>query len=652
MSYLDSPRIHFRGWFQADVSTINNDVRFFQNDSFVPDYQQLNSNGSWNPQGTGVFRILDCSVTGGFLNGRALTSSSDDAVIGLTLQNADDRAPGKLVDLDPQQQMVSQIWGMYVRLAGPKAEELFKGEYKPAAFTDLWKRQQTGPKTDQQLCASYQSVLENVVWSGQIDSPLLTALKAAMQEQMLSIQFNLYGYGRDPSMPRYTMGHLVGTIGPYRSGEPKHFALGRQMIAYASKSPFLPDSKVNTLQAQVAADGRSLTIDFGNSFPIHDANGGPENIGQVLLGVLRTNPPGHIATVDASEVVLIGEVPYLDETWYTQTAAVQTFDLTQNTAAQQLLSNNPLVLMIPPLLGAATYNVLLQESINGVYVRADSFVYRMNPEEADRVEFYATRFGQPLASSDINLSPTEGFMGGSGGGDAVSPTPRPAAAVPDIGTPADALNFATSISTDADGRAVLCLTASDTGPGNPRGYIAGQLYGIAYQLADQPPGYISNPLNYLSVLVFDKKVVPDKPTWYQDIQQLFTQYGNLYPIMSRYVVDLSDYNAVAARIPILKLAFSLPMRDSNHMPVTRDLGAGDRATILKWLNSRGPDGKPLLGSPPLSSPSAEHVAFAAASPQAAGVEAEPLQGAGKTIFIRQYEARLRAKLGREGGSEE
>ena len=67
MSYLDSPRIHFRGWFQADVSTINNDVRFFQNDSFVPEYQQLDTNGSWNPRGTAVFRILDCSVTGGFL---------------------------------------------------------------------------------------------------------------------------------------------------------------------------------------------------------------------------------------------------------------------------------------------------------------------------------------------------------------------------------------------------------------------------------------------------------------------------------------------------------------------------------------------------------------------------------------------------------
>ena len=649
MSYLDSPRIHFRGWFQADVSTINNDVRFFQNDSFVPEYQQLDSNGSWNPRGTAVFRILDCSVTGGFLNGRTLTTLKDDAVIGLTLQNAVDHAPGKLVDLDPQQQMVSMIFGMKVRVAGPHAEALLAGNFYPAPFINLWKRQQTGPKTDQQLCAYYQSVLDNVVWAEHIESNLLNSLKAATQDDMLSINFNVYGFGRDPSQPRYTMGHLVGTIGPYLRGEPKQFVLGRQMITFAPNWP-VPDSNVNSLQAKLADDGNSLTADFGNTFPIIDSSGAPTNLGPVHLGVLRTKSQQHITTIDSSGIVLIGEVPYLNETWYTQTAAVQTFDLTANADAQQLLVGNPLVL-VTPVIGspAPTYNVLMQESIDGVYVRADSFVYRMNPGETQRVDFYATRFGKPLAKSVIKLSPTEGFMGGSGGGKTISPTPRPAAAIPDIGTPAEALEFKDSVPTDANGHAVLDLIASADGPKNPRGYIAGQLYGIGYQLADQPAGYISNIMNYISVLVFDKKVVPDKPTWYQDIQPLFTQYGNLYPIMSQYVVDLNDYDAVVQRLSILQLAFSLPIRDPNHMPVTRDLGAGDRDTILKWLSSPGPDGKPLLGSPPIQP--VLLTAPAAPFEESEEVEAEPLQGAGKTLVIRQYKARQRAKLERESGGE-
>ncbi|HYV09301.1 MAG TPA: hypothetical protein VE980_00110, partial [Pyrinomonadaceae bacterium] len=409
MSYLDSPRIHFRGWFQADVSTINNDVRFFQNDSFVPDYQQLDTNGSWNPRGTAVFRILDCSVTGGFLDGRALTTSQDDPVIGQTLQNAVDRAPGKLVDLDPQQQMVSMIFGMQVRVDGPHAEALFQGNFDPAPFTNLWKRQQHGPKTDQQLCAYYQSVLDKVVWAENLESTLLNTLKSTTQDDMLSINFNVYGFGRDPSQPRYTMGHLVGTIGPYLSGEPKQFVLGRQMITFAPNWP-VPDTNVNSLQAKLADDGNSLTADFGNTFPIIDSSGAPTDLGPVQLGVLRTNPQDHITTVESSELVLLGEVPYLSETWYTQTAGVQTFDLTANSEAQQLLAGNPLVL-VTPTPGSpppSTYNVLMQESIDGVYVRADSFVFRLNPGQTQQVQFYATRFGKPLASSTIDLSPSEG----------------------------------------------------------------------------------------------------------------------------------------------------------------------------------------------------------------------------------------------------
>ncbi|HKR13856.1 MAG TPA: hypothetical protein VJT15_17460 [Pyrinomonadaceae bacterium] len=650
MSYLDSPRIHFRGWFQADVSTINNDVRFFQNDSFVPEYQQLNANGSWNPRGTGIFRILDTSITGGFLDGKSLTSPTDDSAIGLTLQNATDRAPGKLVDLDPQQQMVSEIFGMQMRLADPKAEALFEGDFSPAAFTNLWQRQQTGPATDQQLCAYYQSVLKNVVWSEYLDSPLLNALKAATQDGKLSINFNVFGFGRDPSQPRYTMGHLVGTIGPYYSGEPEQFVFGRQMITYAPNWP-VPDTNVNSLQAKLAADRNSLTADFGNTFPIVDSSGAPFSVGRVHLGVLRSNPDTRITAVDRTQVILLGEVPYLSDTWYTETAGVQTFDLTQNPDARLLVQASPLVLLTP-VAGQTTFNVLLQESIHGLYVRADNFVYRMNPGETQQVNFYATQFGNPHGSAAINLSATDGFMGGSGGGASITPPPRPAAAIPDINKPADAFMYKDSITTNGMGFAALDLTTSPDGPQNPRGYIEGQLYGVGYQIADLPAGYISNPMNYVSVLAFDKKEVPAKPTWYQDIQPLFTQYGNLYPIMSKFVVDLNNYEAVVHRTAILKLAFSLPIEDANHMPVTRDLGAGARDTILKWLTSPGSDGKPLLGVPPVSPPPTASKVQLTDVEASAEIEAEPLQGAGKTLVIRQYKARQRAKLERESGGKQ
>ncbi|KRA17918.1 hypothetical protein [Lysobacter sp. Root604] len=650
MSYLDAPRLHFSGWFQADVSTINNDVRTFQNDSFVPEYQQYNQNGSWNPEGTGIFRFLDCAVTGGALAGKALRGAGDDPAIGMLLENADQRAPGKLVDLDPQQQMVSQIWGMQLRLLDAARKAVLQGEFKPVAFCNLWQRQKSGVPMDQKLAANYQSVLEDIAWDAALDSPLLRALREATEDGLLSIAFNVYGYGRDATIPRYTMGHVVGSIGPYLRGEPKHFVRGRQMIAMPSgKSPLAPKNGVYDAQGQVASDLSALTLDLGNTLPIKSADSGFEDLGPLVIGVLSFNPPAElVADIPANSVALIGEVPYQTPDWYAQTAGVIDFDLSANPRAQSFLPACPLLLLSPQPSGF--YKVLMQESLDGQYLRADDFVFRLDPGERDRLEFYATRYGQPLAGAGIALSATEGFMGGSGGGDTMTPPTRPHAAIPDIGTPTDAIAYAATATTDAAGRAQVELRASDAGPGRPRGYIAGQLYGIGYQLAAQPSGYVANPLNYVSVLVYSKTEPPAAPTWYDDIQPLFTQYGNLYPIMSRYVVDLRSYDSVITRLKALRLAFSLPRRDPNHMPVTRDLSAGDRATILRWLDTPAPDGLPLLGKPPLAPTVAETpVAAAAVAQEPAPVDLAPLQSAGKSAFVLQYLARRKAGQGQEPG---
>ena len=647
MSYLDSPRLHFAGWFQADVSTINNDVRFYQNASFVPEYQQLEQNSSWNPEGTGIFRFVECAVTGAYLNGRQVVKAGDDPVIGMALQNAADRAPGKLVDLDPQQQTVSQIWGMQIRVVDAASQTLVSGEFAPAAFTNLWQRQKTGMRRDQQLAACYQSVLEGVTWSDVSGSPLLEALQRATQHGMLSIEFNVWGYGRDATIPRYTMGHVAGTIGPYLDGEPKHFVVGRQMIAVAPNFT-QPVGGVNNLQAKVASDGLSLTADFGNTFPVFDANSGLMDIGKVFLGVLNSNPSAPVQTVDSKQVEIIAEVPYLGAQWYTQTAGVQTFDLTNLPAARQLLPANPIVLLSPAQ-GNAGYNVILQESIQGFYVRADNYVYRIDPGETRSIDFHASRFGAPLGHASINITATQGLMGGSGGGDTISPPARPAAAIPSIATPSEAISYPGRVETDLKGYASLSFTASADGPGTPRGYISGQLYGIGYQLAGQAPGYVSNPLNYVSILAFTKKEIPEIPQWYRDIQHLFTQYGNLYPIMGRYVVDLRDYNSVVTRLSILNLAFSLPESDANHMPVTRDLGASDRAIILKWLNTKGFNGLPPLGVPSDVIPETG-LAVPDAAAEAALPELLPGQGAGKTSVILQLERRGKIAPAKEGGT--
>ena len=638
MSYLDSPRLHFRGFFQADVSTINNDVRMYQNASFAPEYQQLNQNGSWNPEGTGIFRFLDCSVT-------AMVDGALIPITGLTVQNADQRAPGKLVDLDPQQQMVSQIWGMQVRILDAAGKPLLEGDFKPAAFINLWRRQLTGVAQDQQLTAAYQSVLENVHWHDVSAYPALKTLKDATQEGLLSIDFNVFGYGRDSTIPRYTMGHVAGTIGPYFCGEPKHFTRGRQMIASGANFT-QPAGGLGNLQGKVAADGNSLTVDFGNTFPIETANSGLKDIGPVFLGSSPTNPTAIQATVTADQVVIVGEVPYQSANWYDQTAGVQAFDLTNNPIAKappsettRWSSSRPSRTARATASGsrspsAASTSAPTITSIASIRANADNRILcrplrRASAQHRHRADAYRGLHGRLRRRSNriADHPPYRGY-----------PRHRHARRchlVP--GHPHHRHQR-------------VCLRPTHRLGGRPRRAArlpAAPALRDRLPTAVQPAGYVANPMNYVSILAFTGKSVPEIPTWYRDIQALFTQYGNLYPIMGRYVVDLDDYDSVVKRLKVLSLAFSLPIEDPNHMPVTRDLGAGDRATILKWLSSRGPDGLPVLGTPEQSPAVAPPSAVDEASDRVT-IELLPEQTAGKTSFLLQLEQRNKAALSGEG----
>ena len=144
MSYLGWPRLHFTGRFQADTSTVNNDVRHYKSDAFEPQFQKMmvgqgagnnqRTNGYWNPEGTGAWRMLGCRITGTAQQGKLITDERDDATIGLLIAGSNDRVAGKLVDLDPQQQAVSQIWGLRIALDDLQGNRLLDSEYMVSTF--------------------------------------------------------------------------------------------------------------------------------------------------------------------------------------------------------------------------------------------------------------------------------------------------------------------------------------------------------------------------------------------------------------------------------------------------------------------------------------------------------------------------------------
>src|SRR5258708_3546741 len=132
----------------------------------------------------------------------------------------------------------------------------------------------------------------------------------------------------------------------------------------------------------VAKDGMSVTADFGNSFQIENANSGLMYIGPVLLGVLKSNPTQVLNSVDSSQVVVIGEVPYAGADWFTQTAGVQTFDLSTNAAARNFLGSCPLV-VLSPVAGVAGYKGLFQDAAHGVVGRSGNVCFRRDPSGYD-----------------------------------------------------------------------------------------------------------------------------------------------------------------------------------------------------------------------------------------------------------------------------
>ena len=125
MSYLGALRLHFAGQFQSNVSTVNNDPAHFDNAIFKSTYQAMEGNhmrppnGWFNPQGDAAFRLLGCTVGSAWLPSGPVPAS--DPVLGYIVADSDGQVPGKMVDLDPEQQLVSEIWGLQVRIADSTA---------------------------------------------------------------------------------------------------------------------------------------------------------------------------------------------------------------------------------------------------------------------------------------------------------------------------------------------------------------------------------------------------------------------------------------------------------------------------------------------------------------------------------------------------
>jgi hypothetical protein len=600
LAYLSIPRLSFSGQFQADVSTVNNDVRHYSNDFFEPRFQDVTGpaegnralqNGWWNPAGTGAFRLVGTKVTQAVIGAGVL----EDAAAGLDINAQVERSAAKLVDLDPQMQMVSTIFGMRVVLSRDGVE-IMRGDYAPSPFRDIFFGRIAGVGGSSGASAKFTSVLTGVTWAPDMpDFQVLTALRDATTANgdTLSVNFMTTLFQHAPPY----LGLLTGSIGTYRTGAPKTFVAGRR-FAVASGN-VSTQAGVGALDAVVAEDKATVSVDLSNAMPIATLQGVLGNLGDLSLVVLKTpdggSPQSGVsagvsegATIAKTDASVIGAIPgYTAPGWLAQTAGLVDFAVPAE--AQGLIADHPLALVRAQ---GDSFQVLIREAVGGLAVRADDFVIRMDTVKVGDVRadctLYATHWGAP-AALPYKLSVQAGGSGGGGGPDNQDIAP-PQAPIPDIGPPpagqgSSAVTLGSGGTTGADGTATVAIFGTD--PGNPRKYLDGQIYQVNYVLDIAGVSPLA-PLDAIFLHLRDAYEAPEHPDWLTDIAPFMQQYDNLYPVMSRNLFSLADPAVAEQHARLLIFAFDRPLDDPNHMPATRDLSAGKREAVVRWLASKIP----------------------------------------------------------------
>lgn len=584
MCYLNSPRLIFTGDFKSDVSTVNNDPAHYNNQTFIESFQQFGQNtdnGWWNPEGGASFSFQNCRVRQASMpDGRVMSAAADDIVIGMTVGDAGNRATGKMVDLDPQEQGSSELWAVKLRISTAENELLLQGDIKPTGFRDLQMRQTDGGAANgQPLGGTWTSVLENIEWGARADaSDFLKKLRETSDGGKLSVNMHAFGYYYSHAPDgRFSMGRILGSIGPWFDGEPQLFAPARRLYGILAQGQSVFFGASNFLFEK--EKGR-LTLDLGGSFPVADSIGTIGITRTFILGVSKSAIKNGAATaplvIKTADFTEIGPLNYSKGDWLDKTGGIVVFDGLSEDAATAL-EDNQLVLLAPSSTTPGSFTVVAREAIDGRCVKADEFVQRLDTAETHEIGIYSYRYGKPVEGDEIAVTleaPTPVTPLGPG---------NPISEIPGNNYPAEGLTFLSPVKTGPDGKAVLSLTGNAIE--SPRGYIDGQIYTLDYQVQgiDNDAGEASiMPQENIFIHLRDHFEVPASPVW-GDISETMTQFGNLYPIMSKYLVDLSSPVAVKAKKDILTFAFTRPIEDTLHMPVTRDLSEAKRQTILKWL---------------------------------------------------------------------
>src|SRR5262249_10885141 len=149
--------------------------------------------------------------------------------------------------------------------------------------------------------------------------------------------------------------------------EPRHFVIGRQLIAAIDPAnPFAPLDQLSNIQAKVDEATRSVTVDFGNALPILDSSGALQDLGPLALGILKDRAIKQGDSITAAQIAVLGTIGYQNKDWHFKTAGVQDFPIGDTPGAKDFIGDHPLAVVLQS--DDSQYKVLNRETVDGVYV--------------------------------------------------------------------------------------------------------------------------------------------------------------------------------------------------------------------------------------------------------------------------------------------
>lgn len=567
MSVLETPRIYFKGEMSWDPITTNNYCSNYDEntgESILPAavnqvaaFRQqaiadVTGIGNWNPHGTHRSKLFDTSVCG-FDLGNGL--QTDDPFVSACVNFS-----GMLVDLEPYGSISSQLFfdamqfgldGGY-RILAPRTSRMI------ARYINF------GRNSANTMIAGVASV----VWTTSFpkagglrldafDSRALQALAKALEApdvEGLTVQINAYRtiYYDDPNLsngskqaqaaaqaltdklngggfqPNPARSLLVGVIGLWRKGEPAHEPGGRALVLAPGASPLGG--------AHCRIDSDKLTLDFSNSVPEIDKNLTKQDLGTLSVGYVDSS------SQKFTSVASFGYDKY-NKTAYEASAGLivlpVTAALVKAAASQDLeirqADGTVLLSEIPERAIPAVPNQYLDEG-ETTTLRFDVYKHGVRVDAGVPVTLY-----QMNSSGAGSLNPIAAKTDKNG----VVSVPLPSTLSP-----------------------ITAMVPSFSDLDKPTGGIDTQINTYMY-IRIRPSGAATAKL---------------EPTWDNVYAYVLANWNALAPCMDNWL-RLDDPVQVKAYAAVLK-RLTDPAHFENYlfMPVTRDMTAGERSLLWKFLD--------------------------------------------------------------------